>query len=217
MPRFQDSSSQSPSSGINQIGFADFARDYQTRFQSAVDGWDLKALCRIMKVLQDARDHGHHVLCMGNGGSAAIGNHLECDASKGTFHHGGRPLMSRSLAANPSLLTALGNDIGFESIFDKQLDYYARPGDVVVIISASGNSPNVVNACYRAKELGLVTVAMVGFDGGKLKRIADHVLHVPVDNCGMVEDLHQASMHLITQYLNRAWSPPEAGPPDSGV
>lgn len=185
--------------------FSAYARDYQARFRAAVDGWDLAALERITAVLVKARQDGHHVLVAGNGGSAAIANHLECDASKGTHVHGKPALMTRSLSANASMLTALGNDVGFESVFDKQVDYYGRPGDVVLLVSSSGNSPNVVNACRRAKELGLTTVAFVGFQGGKLKELADHTLHVPVPNYGIVEDMHQACVHLVTQFLLDVW------------
>jgi phosphoheptose isomerase len=195
--------------------FMEYARTYQSRFRAAVDGWDLAAAERIAEVLLKARQEGRHVLVAGNGGSAAISNHFECDASKGTHVHGCPPLRTRSLAANASVLTALGNDVGFESIFDRQVDYYAQPGDVVILVSSSGNSPNVVRACRRAKELGLTTVALVGFGGGKLKELADHALHVPVDNYGVAEDMHQATVHLVTQFLYDLWKTEcAAAPPD---
>ena len=185
--------------------FSAFAKDYQARFVAAVQAWDLTALDAITKVMVKARQDGRQVLIAGNGGSAAIANHTECDATKGT-HVAGQPvLQTRSLSANVSLLTALGNDIGFESVFERQVVYYAQPGDVVLLVSSSGNSPNVVKACERAKEMGLTTVAFVGFEGGKLKQLADHTLHVQVPNYGIVEDLHQACVHLITQFLKEIW------------
>ena len=183
--------------------FAEFARGYQERFRRAVVEWDLAALEELARVLDAARARGACVLIAGNGGSAAIANHAECDASKGTHapDKGRAPLVSRSLSANPSVLTAIGNDLGYAAIFEKQVEYYGKAGDVLLVVSSKGSSPNVVNACRAAQGRGLVTVALVGFDGGELRGIADHVVHVPVDNYGIVEDMHQACVHLITQFL----------------
>ncbi|MEW5851320.1 MAG: SIS domain-containing protein [Myxococcota bacterium] len=189
-----------------QQAFLEFAKNYQERFIAMVRSWDVESMAKITQVLADARARGNQVLVAGNGGSAAIANHLECDATKGTCVAGHPVLMSRSLSANGSMVTALGNDIGFDSVFEKQVDYYARPGDVVLLISSSGNSPNVVNACKKAKARGLTTVAFVGFKGGALKELADHVLHIPIENYGIAEDMHQATMHLITQFLAMTWS-----------
>ena len=181
--------------------FEAFAREYQQHFIAAIQGWDLAALERIAGVLREARANGHTVLLCGNGGSAAVANHAECDATKGTHVEGGAVLNTRSLSANTSMLTALGNDLGYASVFEKQVEYYARPGDVVLIVSSGGSSPNVVAACRAAKARGLTTIALVGFGGGELKGMADHVLHVPVHNYGIVEDMHQACLHLVTQWL----------------
>jgi len=186
--------------------FAEFFRTYKKSFQEAVETWDEAALERIARVLSEVRDRGGMLLIAGNGGSAAIANHTECDASKGTFHDGEPPLVSRSLSANPSVLTAIGNDIGFESIFERQVDYYGKKGDAVLLVSSSGSSPNMLLACATAKKRGLVTIALVGFAGGALKDEADHCLYIPVHNYGIVEDLHQASIHVITQYLKELWA-----------
>jgi phosphoheptose isomerase len=187
--------------------FLAYARAYQERFARAVQEWDLAALERLTAVLESARASGATVHIAGNGGSAAIANHAECDCSKGTYVDGQPPLMTRSLSANTSVMTALGNDIGYEWIFERQVRYYARPGDVVVLVSSSGNSPNVVQACKTARELGLTTVALVGFRGGALAGLADHVVHIPVDHYGIVEDMHQACIHLVTTYLRATWEP----------
>jgi D-sedoheptulose 7-phosphate isomerase len=181
--------------------FNSFAETYLTNFTSAITGLDRAALGDIMKVLADARANDRTVFVAGNGGSAAIANHFECDATKGTYVPGKPVLRSHSLAANTSVLTALANDIGFEAVFEKQVEYYGKPRDVLVLVSSSGNSANVVNACSVAKARGLVTVALVGFKGGRLKDMADHVLHVAVENYGIVEDMHQAIIHLISQFL----------------
>lgn len=186
--------------------FAEFFRAYKKSFQEAVETWDEAALERIARVLAEVRDRGGTVLIAGNGGSAAIANHTECDASKGTFHDAEAPLFSRSLSANPSVITAIGNDVGFKSIFERQVDYYGRKGDALLLVSSSGSSPNVVEACVTAKKKGMVTIALVGFAGGALKDLADHCLYVPFHNYGIVEDLHQASVHVITQYLKELWA-----------
>lgn len=194
--------------------FARFAEAYRSRFLAAVASWDLAALERVAGVLADARARGATVLVAGNGGSAAVANHTECDAAKGTSVAGAPTLNVRSLVANTSVLTALGNDLGYESVFAKQVEYYGRAGDVLLLVSSSGDSPNVVAACRAARARGIVTVAFVGFEGGALRSLADHVLHVPVNSYGVVEDLHQASIHLITQFLRAAWEfDAQAAPP----
>jgi D-sedoheptulose 7-phosphate isomerase len=186
--------------------FAEFFRAYKQSFSAMLEAWDEAALARIVAVLESVRDRGGTLLIAGNGGSAAIANHTECDATKGTFHDGQLPLISRSLSANPSVLTAIGNDIGFASIFERQVDYYGRRGDALLLVSSSGNSPNVIKACEVAKTRGLVTIALVGFSGGALKDMADHSLFVASHNYGIVEDMHQASVHVVTQYLREIWA-----------
>ncbi len=181
--------------------FSEFARAYQARFRAAVDGWDIEALERVAEIFAAARARGGTILIAGNGGSASIANHAECDASKGTHVAGVPPLNSRSLTANISVLTAIANDHGYAEIFERQVDYYGKPGDVLVLVSSKGSSPNVVAACKAAQERGIITVAMVGFDGGALKGLADEVVHVPADDYGIVEDMHQACFHVITQFL----------------
>jgi D-sedoheptulose 7-phosphate isomerase len=186
---------------MSRDGFLTFARGYQERFRRAVDEWEMPALEELAGVLAAARGRGARVLIAGNGGSAAIANHAECDASKGTHVDGQPPLDTRSLSANPSVLTALANDLGYHTIFEKQVELYGRAGDVLMLVSSRGSSPNVVAACQAAKARDMVTVALVGFDGGRLRELADHVVHVPVDDYGIVEDMHQACLHLITQWL----------------
>ena len=187
--------------------FIGFARAYQERFRRAVEDWDLAALERLAGVLADARSRGARVLIAGNGGSAAIANHAECDGSKGTHVDGVAPLDTRSLSANTSVLTALANDLGFHTVFAKQVELYGRPGDVLLLVSSRGSSPNVVAACEAAKAREMTTVALVGFDGGRLRELADHVVHIPVDDYGVVEDMHQACLHLVTQWLRHAATP----------
>ncbi len=187
--------------------FQAFAEDYLARFVAAIQSLDREALEQIVRVLAEARLAGRTVFIAGNGGSAAIANHAECDVTKGTHTAHAQPLVSRSLASNAAVMTAIANDHGFEWVFARQVELYAKAGDVLMIVSSSGASANVVHACKVAKERGLVTVALVGFKGGALKTAADYVLHVPVENYGIVEDAHQVVFHLVTQYLRRMKTP----------
>jgi D-sedoheptulose 7-phosphate isomerase len=178
--------------------FGAFADSYRRMLQTALDSWDFEGLGRLAEVLRAARKRGSTILIAGNGGSAAIANHAEYDC---TAHQDENALNARSLSSNSTVLTALANDLGYQSVFERQVSRIGREGDVLVLISSKGNSPNVVDACRAAKARGLVTVAFVGFDGGALKGMADHVVHIPLHNYGVVEDMHQACFHVVAQYL----------------
>jgi phosphoheptose isomerase len=178
-----------------------FVDEYYRRFREVLESFDRGPLERVLEVVDRVVERGGTIWVAGNGGSAAISDHLVCDATKWTHVEGLPPVRSVSLASNVPMLTALANDLGYEDVFCRQLQYYLRPEDAVLLISSSGRSPNVVAACRYAKERGVPTIAFVGFDGGELRRIADHVLWVPVDNYGMAEDTHQSLMHCLTQYL----------------
>ncbi|MBC7975073.1 MAG: SIS domain-containing protein [Myxococcales bacterium] len=182
-------------------GFAAFAAGYRERYLDAFARWDIAALAPIAAMLRSARLRGARVLIAGNGGSAAIANHAECDGSKTADRPDQPALDVRSLSANPSMLTAIANDLGYAAVFERQVAYFGRPGDVLILVSSGGRSPNMIEACHAARSRGLVVVAFVGFDGGELKQLADHVFHVPVDDYGIVEDLHQASFHVLARFL----------------
>ncbi|HEY2030498.1 MAG TPA: SIS domain-containing protein [Myxococcales bacterium] len=181
--------------------FLVFAAAYRDRLRRAVDAWDLAALEKMGAVLREARDRGSSVLIAGNGGSAAVSIHAECDLSKTALRDDRQPLRTRSLAANASVLTATANDHGYESVFAHQVAIYGRPGDVLLLVSSGGNSPNVLAACRAARALRMSVVALVGFDGGALREMADVVVHVAAFEYGIVEDMHQACVHLVTQWL----------------
>jgi D-sedoheptulose 7-phosphate isomerase len=181
--------------------FEEFVGDYYTRFADAVLAFDKAPLTEVLAVLDRLITEGGTLWTAGNGGSAAIADHIVCDCSKGTHVEGQPPLRTVSLTANIPILTALGNDVSYEDIFSEQLKYYLTERDALLVISSSGNSPNVVKACEYANAQGVPTIAFVGFKGGKLKEIATHVVHVPVDNYGIVEDTHMSLMHCLTQYV----------------
>jgi D-sedoheptulose 7-phosphate isomerase len=181
--------------------FLDFVDNYYDRFAQVLASFDKAPMTGILEVFESLADNNGTLWVAGNGGSAAISDHLVCDTSKGTHVNGHSPIRSVSLASNGPLMTAIGNDISYGQIFRQQLVYYLQAGDAVLLISSSGNSPNVVEACHYAKEHGAPTIAFVGFKGGKLKEFADHVVHIEIENYGNSEDTHQSLMHVITQYI----------------
>jgi phosphoheptose isomerase len=143
---------------------------------------------------------------MGNGGSAANADHWVCDYMKGINEDVIRGdilnVKAISLASNGPLVTALANDLGYNHVFAKQLQYYrCQYGDVVLAMSASGNSKNVVNGLLNASRLGATTVALTGFTGGEAAKIADISVHVPSSNYGVVEDVHMMILHAISQRI----------------
>ena len=181
--------------------FGNFVADYYERFARTLLDFDKAPLAEVLTVFDAVIARGGTVWVAGNGGSAAIADHTVCDCSKGTHVPGVAPFRTISLASNAPLLTALANDVSYEAVFSEPLKYYLRDEDAVLLVSSSGNSPNVVQACKLANERGVPTIAFVGFKGGALADLARHVVHIPIDNYGIVEDTHQSLIHVITQYM----------------
>lgn len=161
-------------------------------------------------VLLDAYTRGASVFSCGNGGSAAISNHLQCDHMKGVRTSTDLAPRVVSLSSSVELLTAIANDLAYEDVFVYQLQSQARPGDVLVAVSSSGRSPNIVHALRWAREHGLRTIALTGFDGGEARSVAEVTIHVNGANYGIVEDLHQAVMHALAQYIRQSRMPSDA-------
>lgn len=179
--------------------FADRYFGYITEVMGRVDRREIAAF---IEVLLDARRRGARIFFIGNGGSAATADHFANDLAIGARAR--TPLFRAiSLTDNGAILTAIGNDIGFQEIFTVQLKALMESGDVVIAISASGNSPNIVDAVRWAAEHGAITVGLTGFDGGALRKIARLSVHVPTPEgeYGPVEDLHMILDHLVSAYL----------------
>lgn len=140
---------------------------------------------------------GNTIFLVGNGGSAATASHWACDLAKGTRMGGGPTFRVMPLTDNVPLLTAWGNDTSFDRVFAEQLVSLARPGDLVALISASGNSPNVLLAAEAAQSLGATTLALTGRTGGKVRRMVDLALRVPSDSIELVEDAHMVIAHSV--------------------
>ncbi len=189
--------------GPGGLSARDFARWYRAQEIEKWNELDLDTVSRIAKVLEIAEKKGNQIFIIGNGGSAATASHIATDWTKTAERSGKRPLRCMSLTDNVPFITAIANDLGYDQVFVRQLESYLRPGDVVVIISGSGNSPNVVKAATFAKKRGAVTVGMTGFSGGKLRRIVDICLHVESDQYGIVEDLHMAVGSILAFYLKQ--------------
>jgi len=186
---------------MSDLDFDRFTTSYYTRFAQALTSFDKSPLRDVLGVFDGVVARGGTVWVAGNGGSAAIADHTVCDCSKGTHTEGAAPFRTISLTSNVAMLTALANDISYDDVFSEQLKYYLNARDALLVVSSSGNSPNVVKACEYARAQGVPTVAFVGFKGGKLARIADTVVHIEVENYGIVEDTHQSLIHMLTQYM----------------
>ena len=183
--------------------FSSFVDDYYRNFVDVINKFDKSTLPAVVDIFTTVADAGGTIWVAGNGGSAAISDHTCCDATKLTFVEGRPPVKSISLTSNGPMLTALANDYAYEDVFWRQLEYYLGPGDAVLLVSSSGNSPNVIKACEYANSRGVPTIAFTGFSGGKLKELAKVSVWVPVDNYGMTEDIHQSLMHVVTQYIRK--------------
>jgi len=181
-----------------------YASDYFSQLAAAAATVDTTQLGRACEMLGQVVSDGGTVFSCGNGGSAAVANHLVCDCLKGA--RSGTDIRPRvhSLSATVELITAIANDMSYEGIFSYQLESNARPGDLLIAISSSGMSPNILAAIRSAKSLGLKTVAMVGFSGGEAAALADIHLWVRAENYGIVEDVHQSLMHILAQFLRQS-------------
>ncbi|HID69074.1 MAG TPA: SIS domain-containing protein [Desulfobacterales bacterium] len=181
-----------------------FSTAYIDYLKKILDDIESSEIARFVEILLDARANKKTVYFIGNGGSASTASHFANDLSFGCNEYE-QPFQVVSLTDNVSILTALGNDYGYEEIFVRQLMIQSKPGDILVGISASGNSDNIINAFKYAAENDIQTVALTAFDGGEMKKIADVGIHVPTDfkEYGPAEDAHMILDHLVTAYLMR--------------
>lgn len=174
---------------------------YMERLAAAMAKVPEASLTAAFQLIRDAAEKNGRIYVGGNGGSAAIADHLLCDWTKAVAIAGKPNLRVHTLFSSLALNTAIANDYGYEHTLAFPLELMADRGDLVVLISSSGNSPNIVRALEAARAKGVKVIGLSGFSGGKLKEMADVSLHVPVDNYGMVEDAHQMIMHSLAQLL----------------
>jgi D-sedoheptulose 7-phosphate isomerase len=183
----------------------DRLQDYAERVKNGLLSVDSREFEKVYETLKWAYLNQAEVMVCGNGGSLTMSEHFHCDHAKGIFYDAKlKPRIYPLTTA--SILTAIANDIGYDDVFSFQVDSKGRPGDILVAISASGNSPNIIKAIEKATEKRMTTVAFVGFDGGRASKIADIVLHVKEDNYGIVEDCHQSMMHILAQHIRSEYN-----------
>lgn len=191
-----------PDSKFSDAG--DFANDYFAECAKAAASIDSNKLNQAAQLLTRIYSAGGTLYSCGNGGSAAIANHLVCDHSK--LVRTDTDLLSRivSLSSTIEIITAIGNDISYDEIFSYQLQVLAKPGDALITISSSGDSENIVRAALWARDNDIPVISMTGFAGGRSATIADINLHVDAENYGVIEDTHQSLMHILAQYVRQA-------------
>ena len=160
----------------------------------------LETIRRVAEVMVEALQHGRRILWCGNGGSAADAQHLAAELS-GRFYYDRPPLNSEALHCNTSYLTAVANDYGYDLIYSRMINGSCQKGDVLVGLSTSGNSKNIVNAFKKAKELGVITVALTGETGGEMKALADYLLNVPSSDTPRIQECHIMLGHIICEMV----------------
>ena len=188
----------------NSSDISEFSKSYFEYLGIVISNISLSEIENFVGLILDARDRGSTIFFIGNGGSAATASHFANDIAIGTRTYD-KPFRVISLCDNQAIITAIGNDDGYEKIFSQQLKVLLKEQDMVVSISASGNSPNLIDAINTAKDMNAITVGISAFDGGKMKDIVDYSLHVPTEKgeYGPAEDAHMVLDHLVSNYLMR--------------
>jgi D-sedoheptulose 7-phosphate isomerase len=186
---------------LNTVPFA--YTEYVANLKRTLDKMPWERVEQVVDVLDAARLGGHQVFIFGNGGSASTASHMACDLGKNTVMPGTPRLRTLSLNDNMALFSALGNDYGYENVFVEQLHNLVDTGDVVIAISASGNSPNVLKAISLATERGATTIGICGYAGGKLAKIVNHAIVAENDCIEQVEDIHVILEHMITSAMRQ--------------
>lgn len=174
---------------------------YFKREKEAIDALDVNALSDALGAIVKACEQGGTIYTMGNGGSAATASHFVCDFAKGVYQYTDNPYRMICLSDNTPMLTAIANDISYDDVFSFQLKEKLKEGDLLIAISGSGNSENVLRAVRYAKECNVETVALTGYDGGELKALAEYNMHVPLKDMQITEDLHMVFDHMMMSIL----------------
>ena len=191
----------------NEIDVKNIARNYMEEMKKAVDSISLDDIQKTAEILLDAYKNDRRVFILGNGGSAATASHMACDLGKGTLRNvydvSEKRFQVISLTDNIPMMTAFANDLSYDDMFVQQLRNYVQKGDVVIGISGSGNTPNIIKALLYAKSVGAITIGLLGFNtGGNAKDLEDHHIIIKSSNYGVVEDLHLALDHILTTCLS---------------
>ncbi len=185
-----------------------FIEDYRDQLLGLLTSLDLAKIESVIGLLERAREEDRQIFVFGNGGSAATASHFVVDMVKGASLGREKRFRIMALTDQVPAITAYANDLGYEVVFEEHLRNFARPGDVVLALSGSGNSPNVLRAVEYANSVGCVTIGFSGFEGGRLAALARHSLVVPSRHMGRIEDCHMLACHLIAYYFMEETSKP---------
>jgi len=190
----------------------DFAVRYRSLLNGALDQIDTEKVALAIDWLRQARDDSRHIFVCGNGGSASTASHFACDIVKGASYRQEKRFRIMALTDSLPTLTAYSNDVSYDCVFVEQLRNFAERGDVVMALSGSGNSANVVHAIDYANSIGCRTIALSGRDGGNLAPLAQLSIHVPEPHMGRIEDAHLVVCHMICYYFMERESSGLVGP-----
>jgi D-sedoheptulose 7-phosphate isomerase len=180
---------------------ASLADDYVGRLQAALTALSRSELTQLGDILSRAYRNGKQVFTVGNGGSSSLASHMAADLAKNTIGPNMRRFRIMSLNENASIMTALANDLGYENIFSEQLTNVIGAGDVLIVVSASGNSPNIIKAIEYAQTQSAEVVGLLGFDGGRAAQLADVAIVVSSWDYGIVEDVHLTINHILVEHF----------------
>jgi D-sedoheptulose 7-phosphate isomerase len=186
---------------MTPLRLGDVVENYLSRLKEAIDSIPVDRVEAVGDALYRAYRLNKQVFIIGNGGSAATASHMACDLGKNTIAMHRPRFRVLSLNDNIALLSALANDVGYDHVFSEQLTNLIRPGDVLISITGSGNSPNIVRAMEYARSRAATNIALLGFDGGRALHLADEYVLVPVEDYGLVEDIHMVLDHILTEYF----------------
>jgi D-sedoheptulose 7-phosphate isomerase len=178
-----------------------FPERYKSDVHKAIDSIDLEKVGQAIEILKQAREENRHIFVCGNGGSASTASHFVCDMVKGASFNRAKRFRIMALTDSLPTLTAYSNDVHYECVFVEQLKNFAQPGDVVMAISGSGNSPNVLRAIEYGNSMGCRTIALTGRDGGALGSLAELNIQVSNPHMGRIEDGHMIATHMICYYF----------------
>ncbi len=178
-----------------------YIKSYIEQLKEDLDKTPVEDIEKLIVLIRDCYENNKQIFIMGNGGSASIASHMACDLSKTVlkrFYNNEKRLKVISLTDNVALMTAISNDLAYEEVFSQQLRGLLNSGDLVIIISGSGNSRNIIRAAQYAKEKGAIVFGILGFDGGEMLHMADEFVHFKMNHYGRIEDCHLMLNHIVT-------------------
>lgn len=178
-----------------------FAKEYLNELSSSLEKVDLNAVDKAIELMMEAHENGSRIFIAGNGGSSATASHIVCDFNKGISANTDKKFEMICLSDSTPTLTAIANDYGYDQVFVFPLKGRMKAGDIFIAISGSGNSKNILNAAEYARSQGNTVIAMTGFDGGELFKMADVNIHFPLKDMQKAEDAHSVILHLMARAI----------------